>query len=359
VHSSNFANSSSDASANSSSASLSASASLANKGQAAASANASEQHNVHMSATEAGSGSGSLSQKGSMAASASASANWDVAQSANLARKNNHSESSSNKTANSGSSFGDTSHYYRKVVDYADPSKKGAALSNEVRAEVEGMMSTAGFDVATLNVGMMGRAFPTEDDLVNTVLDVMRTNAAVSPSDYVAIALNSFTPVSQETHQYTSKLTYRVVRVKDGLAFLPAKDIVGDSGTNAVSDDMGRTYAVKSAIFKVDEILPGEIRQALEKMQRSEKRAQAAATTSYVIVVDNATSLSASAPIREALVEAGFKVERSINGLAKTHTLTVTLNGKTGEDVMNAIEKIVDAFDIQTMDNEGTRVKVK
>jgi hypothetical protein len=221
------------------------------------------------------------------------------------------------------------------------------------------MMTTAGFDVATLNVGMMGREFSTEDDLVNAVLDVMRINATVSPSDYVAIALNSFTPVSQDTHQYTSKVTYRVVRVKDGLAFLPAKDVVGDSGTNAVSDDMARTYAVKSAMMQVDDILPGEIRQALQKMQRSEKRANAAAATAYVVVVDNATSFSASAPIRDALVNGGFKVERSINGVAKTHTLTVTLNGKTGEDVVNSIEKVVDSYDVQTMDNQGTRVKVK
>jgi hypothetical protein len=362
VHSSSFANSASDAMANTSSASLAAGASLASKGQAAASANASEQHNAHMSSTEAGNNqynSGNLSHSGSMAASASASANWDVAKSAHVNARENHSESSSNQSASSGSSSDDNSHYYHKVVDYADPSKKGSALSNEVRAEVEGMMSTAGFDVATLNVGMMGREFPTEDDLVNAVLDVMRTNATVSPSDYVAIALNSFTPVNQEAHQYTSKVTYRVVRVKDGLAFLPAKDIVGDSGTNAVSDDMARTYAVKSAMMQVDDILPGEIKQALQKMQRSEKRVHAAAATSYIIVVDNAASFSASAPIREALVEAGFKVERSVNGLAKTHTLTVTLNGRTGEDVMNAIEKVVDAFDVQTMDNEGTRVKVK
>ena len=356
VHSSTFANSSSNALANSSSASLGASASLVSKGQASANASVSGQYNANRSSTNAAGGS---NQNGSMGASASATANWDVAESANLDAKKNHAESSSNKSASSGSSSDDTSHYYHKVVDYADPGKKGGALSNEVRAEVEGMMTTAGFDVATLNVGMMGREFSTEDDLVNAVLDVMRINATVSPSDYVAIALNSFTPVSQDTHQYTSKVTYRVVRVKDGLAFLPAKDVVGDSGTNAVSDDMARTYAVKSAMMQVDDILPGEIRQALQKMQRSEKRANAAAATAYVVVVDNATSFSASAPIRDALVNGGFKVERSINGVAKTHTLTVTLNGKTGEDVVNSIEKVVDSYDVQTMDNQGTRVKVK
>jgi hypothetical protein len=165
--------------------------------------------------------------------------------------------------------------------------------------------------------------------------------------------------VSAETHQFTSKVTYRVVRVKDGLALLPAKDIAGDSGSRAPSDDIARTYAVKSAMMKVDEILPGEIKQALQKMQRTDQREAANAAVYYVIVIDNATSLSTSAPIRNALTAAGFKVDRSINGLAKTHTLTVTLDGKTGTDVMNAIEGAMDVYDVQTMDSQGTRVKAK
>jgi hypothetical protein len=366
VHASTFANSSSNAASNSSSASLAASASFSDKGKASANANASGQYKGSISGTNAAMGnggssynSGSASQSGSQSASATANANWDVAQSASLDARKHHSESSSNKVASSGSSNDDTSHYYHKVVDYADPTKKGSALSNEVRAEVEGMMTTAGFDVSTLNVAMMDRAFPTEDDLIIAVLDVMRTNPTVSPNDYVAIALNSFTPVAQDTHQFTSKVTYRVVRVKDGMAFLPAKDIIGNSGTNAVSDDMGRTFAVKSAMMQVDEILPDEINQALQKMQRSEKREASNSAAFYVIVVDNATTMTASTPIRNALTTAGFKVERTINGLAKTHTLTVSLNGKTGEDVMNAIEGAMDTYDVQTMDNQGSRVKVK
>jgi hypothetical protein len=112
-------------------------------------------------------------------------------------------------------------------------------------------------------------------------------------------------------------------------------------------------------MMKVDEILPGEIKQALQKIQRTDQREAANAAVNYVIVIDNATSLSASAPIRTALTAAGFKVDRSINGLAKTHTLTVTLDGKTGQDVMNAIEGAMDGYDVLTMDNQGTRVKAK
>jgi hypothetical protein len=76
-------------------------------------------------------------------------------------------------------------------------------------------------------------------------------------------------------------------------------------------------------------------------------------------VINNAAALSASAPIRTALTAAGYKVDRSINGLAKTQTLTVTLNGKTGQDVMNAIENSLDTYTIQTMDDQGARVAVK
>jgi Arc/MetJ-type ribon-helix-helix transcriptional regulator len=269
------------------------------------------------------------------------------------------SESSSSKSANSGSSFDDTSHYYHKVVVYADPTKKGTALSNEVSIQLESIMTTAGFDVSTLTVSLMGGEFSTEDDLVRAALKEVRANPAVSQNDYVAIALNSLTPVSVDTHRFTSKVTYRIIRIKDGAALLPAKDITGDSGEQAPSDDVARSYAVESAIRKVDEILPGEIRQALQKMQRAEKREAVAAATSYVIVVDNATALSTSATIRSALTAAGFKFVRDINGTAKVDTLKVTLNGKTGEDVQNTIEGAMDAFEIESMDNQSARVKAK
>jgi hypothetical protein len=366
VHSSSYANSAANASAHASSASLTAAESSSNKGRESANASGDGQYqsNGSGSAESRGDGSrqsisGSAYQSARVSASASASANWDKAHSANVDARKQQSNSSSSKFANSGSAYDDTSHYYHRVVDYADPTKKGAALSNEVRAEVEGMMTTVGFDVATLNVSMMSREFPTEDDLVSAVLNEMRVNPTVSPNDYVAIALNSFTPVSVETHQFTSKVTYRIVRIKDGLALLPAKDITGDSGEQAPSDDVARSYAVKSAMLKVDDILPGEIRQALQKMHRAEKREAAATATSYVIVVDNATALSTSSSIRSALTAAGFKVERSINGTAKVHTLTVALNGKTGDDVLNTIEETMDTFEIETMDNQGARVKAK
>ena len=398
VHQSSFANSDVESAKHSTSASYAATKSDSDKGNASAAASGTEygtysskqsgsstgaalNSNSVSGAASGSSGMNSASMSGSgssfgagfshqstssdmnaqhsASASASQSANWDRASASAVDARKAVAGSQYSSVQNSGTSSEDTSHYYHRVVDYADPTKKGAALSNEVRAEVEGMMTTVGFDVATLNVSMMNRDFPTEDDLVSAVLNEMRANPSVAPNDYVAIALNSFTPVSAETHRFTSKVTYRVVRVKDGLALLPAKDITGDSGSRAPSDDVARTYAVNSAMLKVDDILPGEIKQALQKMQRADQREAANAAVYYVIVVDNATSLSTSAPIRTALTAAGFKVDRSINGLAKTHTLTVTLDGKTGQDVMNAIEGAMDVYDVQTMDSQGTRVKAK
>lgn len=374
VHSSSFANSASNADAQSSGASLAASAASSNKGNVSANSSASAEYKAKMAlaadstAGNMGGGqadfanqsvSGSAAASGKVTSSASASGNWDVNQSASVDARKHQSSSSSSKSANSGSSFDDTSHYYCRVVDYADPTKKGTALSDEVHDEVEGMMTNAGFDVATLNVSMMSKSFPTEDDLVDEVLNEMRGNPSVSPNDYVAIALNSFTPVSVETHQFTSKVTYRVVRIKDGLALLPAQDITGDSGDRAPSDDVARTYAVKSAMLKVDDILPAEITQALQKMQRADQREAAASAAFYVIVVDNAATLTASTPIRSALAAAGYEVERSINGLAKTQTLTVKLNGKTGENVMDAIENALGTYTVETMDGQGARVSAK
>jgi hypothetical protein len=311
------------------------------------------------SAKESASFSASSSEKVKAKQSESGSANWDSKEAASVDARQSQSSASFSSSAKSGSAFNDTSRYYRRVVDYADPTKKGAGLSNEVRTEIEGMMTGAGFDVATLNVSMQNREFPTEDDLVNTVINELRQSPDVSPTDYVAIALNSFTPISVETHQFTSKVTYRVVRIKDGLALLPAKDITGDSGDRAPSDDVARTYAVKSAMLKVDEILPREIKQAVAKMQRADQREAASAAAYYVIVVDNASSMMASSAIRSALSSAGFQATRNFNGLAKTDTITVTLNGKTGQDVMNAVESSMDKFDVLIMNDQNARVRAK
>jgi hypothetical protein len=343
IHSSNYAAARVDAAAQASSTSVQGSATSTSKGEAGYKADAAAQNSAGAKAR----------------ASESGSAKWDEKQSATVDARQTQASSAYSSSAKSGASRSDTSRYFHRVVEYADPTKKGAALSNEVRAEIEGMMTTAGFDVATLNVSMMNREFPTEDDLVNAVLNEMRQNADVKPEDYVAIALNSFTPVNVETHQFTSKVTYRVVKIRDGLALLPAKDITGDSGERAASDDVARTYAVKSAMLKVDEILPREIKQAVQKIARAEQREAVASATTYVIQVDNAASMTASLQVRSALSAAGFGVNRSYNGQAKTDTLTVSLNGKSGQDVMAAIESLMDRFDVQVMDEKSARIKVK
>ncbi len=357
VHDSTFADSDVENAKRSASASLAASKADTAKGNQSASASASL--NSSLSAQQAGNSISNVNAHDQAAASANASANWDNTSAASVDARRASAASQSSSVQHSGSKADDTSRYYHRVVDYADPSKKGTALSNEVRADLEGMMSTLGFDVATLNVGMMGRDFPSEDDLINEVLDEMRHNPEVLPSDYVVIALNSFTSVSTVTHQFTSKVTYRVVRVKDGLALVPAKDLVGDSGDRAPSDDVARTYAVKAAMLSIDDIVPGEIKQAMQKLHRAEVRNAQTATTTFLITLDNATAFSASAPIRTALVNAGYKVDQVINGPAKTHILTVTLAGKTGPDVTGTIQTLLDQYEIESMDDHEIRIKVK
>lgn len=362
VNASSFANSESDSASQSSSASVTANRSSSDKGQFSNSANVSGQYqsNANMALrTQEGSASASEYQSGKVNASESSSANWDKNKSANLKASQQESASASYDSASSGSAYSDTSHYYRRVVDYADPTKRGAGASDEVRIELEGMLNTAGFEISTLNVSMMNREFPGEDDIANAVLDEMRKNPAVGQDDYVAIALNSFTPVNTVSHRFTSKVTYRIVRVKDGRALLPAADLPGDSGNSSPSDDVARTYAVKSALRKVEDFLPGQIKQALHRAQQSDVRDAAIAATYYSIVVESPSSFTTSAPIRTALKSAGFSFERSTFRAGQAETLTVSLNGKAGQDVMEAIEGALGAFDVLSMDKQNAHVKAK
>jgi hypothetical protein len=127
VNASSFANSESDSASQSSSASVTANRSSSDKGQFSNSANVSGQYqsNANMALrTQEGSASASGYQSGKVNASESSSANWDKNKSANLKASQQESASASYDSASSGSAYSDTSHYYRRVVDYADPTKR-------------------------------------------------------------------------------------------------------------------------------------------------------------------------------------------------------------------------------------------
>ncbi len=360
VHSSNYNNSNSNAESHSKSGAIQASSSSSHEAAAfnRASASGSESYqaaNVNplarASSNSSASGTASFNQV--------AAAETESHHTASVNAQGQASSRSSSSSTQSGQSYEDTSHYYRRVVDYADPTHKGVGLSNEVRVELEGMLNTSGFDVETLNVSMMNREFAGDDDLVNAVLAEMRTNASVGQEDYVAIALNSFTPANITNHRFTSKVTYRIIRVKDGKAFLPAQDLAGDSGNTAPSDDVARTYAIKSALRKVEDVLPGQIKQALRRAQNAEIREATQVLVSYSIVIENPPSFTTSTPIRAALKQAGFAFDRGQFRAGQAETLTITLNGRSGQNVMEAIEGALGAFEVLSMDKQNAHVRAR
>jgi hypothetical protein len=356
VHSSNFANSSYQASSQSASASLSATASATSRGQALEMANAAGQYRSKFTDP------GGSSESASGHVSTSESSNWNNAGSASLDAKGQRGDSSSTKSAASGNAYDDTSHYYHMVVDYSDPTKPAAGTTNAVRAKISGMLTNAGFDVHTLDVSLMDQKFTGEDELVHAALHKIRSNPDVGPNDYVAIALNSFTAVAPNSHEYTAAVTYQLVRVKDGKALLPAENIVGDSGPRPVSDDEGRNWALQAALLDVDARLPNEIRTSMQKLQRDQKREALLSATQYLITLENASSPRAAADIETALATSGFNVERSFNGSSKTIELKVSLNGKTGKDVIHtidAIDQTADPFDYLDQTSESTRLRAR
>jgi hypothetical protein len=354
VSSASFATSLSSTSAHASAAALNANAASSNRGQVSESSNAAGQYgSVDQSTT------GNASQNASLHAAASASANWENASSAALDASKQESASSSSKSANSGSSYQDTSRYYHMVVDYADPTKGSAGATNAVRARISGMLTNAGFDVHTLDISLMDQQFAGEDEIVHAALQKIRANPEVGPDDYVAIALNSFTSVNPSSHQHTAAVTYQIIRVKDGGALLPAEDIVGDSGPRPVSDDQGKNWALQAALLDVDARLPNEIRIAMQRMAQENKRQAIQAATFYEITVENASSPKSALSIESALNNAGFEVDRSFNGSSKTLSLKISLNGKTGKDVIRAIDQASDSFDFLEQNDGITRLKAR
>lgn len=303
--------------------------------------------------TNAGSSSGQVSASRDVAASGQ----WDKRSAASVDARSSRQSASSQQSAASGAVYSDTSSFYHRLTIYADPTKKGAGATNEVRAALGEMLEKSGLNTKFVDMNLMGRTFETEDDLYLVIRENLKKDPEVSPNDYVAVALNRVTPVNN-AHRHTAQVVYRVLRIKDGDTLLPDKVVTGDSGDQA-SDDLGRASATKLAIRKADSVLPEEIRAGLRKATRAESRENATAATVYVIRVDHIKSPAATSALKQALRGAGFTVTPQFRGEAQTETITVALNGKTGSDVMALIEPHLGTFEVATMDERTTVLKGK
>lgn len=352
VQGASFAAKSSSGSAASSQSSLQAAATASSKGDVA------YQGSTRVDAShDRVSNSGASSSQLSASKDVAASGQWDDRAAASVDARSSKASSSYQKSAASGSVFSDTSSQYHRITIYADPTKKGAGATNEVRAALGEVLEKSGLGTKFVDMDLMGRTFETEDDLYLVIRENLKKNPDIAPGDYVAVALNRLTPVNQN-HRYTSQVVYRVIRIKDGDTLLPDKLVSGDSGDQA-SDDLGRASATKLAIRKADGVLPEELRSGLRKVTRAETRGTAAAATTYVIRVDNIKSPAATSALKQALRGAGFTVTPQFRGEAHSETIQVALNGKTSSDVMALIEPHLGTFDVDTMDERTTILKGK
>lgn len=236
-----------------------------------------------------------------------------------------------NRDQHSKSNFSDTSRDYYRLRVYADPTKKGAAQTNEVRAEIEGLFKSEGLLTSTLNIPLMGRTFANEDELIDTVwTTIQKQHPGVNGEHFVAVALNRLTPIktNSDLNKFGAVLTYRVFRLKDGFQLIPSKSLQGFSGETSTVDS-ARSDATKNTMLRAKDVIRMDIAQGLKQYTRVSK-----AEAAFTIVIKNAASPFAAKDLVQQLESAGFEVKRSFK--SRTLTFEVPLQGKTAEDVFQA-----------------------
>lgn len=254
-------------------------------------------------------------------------------------------------------SYHDTSTDYHHIKVYADPTKKGAGQTNEVRAVLEGMFNKAGLITSTLDIDLMGRSFDHEDALINLVWDTIRSEyLQVEDQDFIAIALNRTTPIqtSSGVFQFTSAITYRVFRLRDGYQLLPSQSLTAESARLS-SADMARAQATKLALVRTGDILQGDLLRALKRYERLKDREETQATTQYTVTVRNVPNPLACRQLQKALEDAGFEVKSRFR--AQTVTLDIGLRGKSHDVVLDTLSPLIGDFGFEAM-NEHAMVLV-
>jgi hypothetical protein len=313
-----------------------------------------ERTNVHASAVDA-SESDSASHSHDRALKASRDTDYS---SANLHAKDKTSESASHDASVSAREYSDTSSSYYRVTDYADPTKKGAAGSNDVRAKLEGALNNAGITVALLNLPLGGKDFQSEDAFIDEVLTAVARRAEVKANDYVALAINSLTPVNGHSHQFTSKVTFRVVRVHDKVNLISA-DSVAKTSERKPSDDEARLQATNLALMTLDATLPEQIRKGLQKLNRAAAATSPFSSGTYVIEIQDVRERSIIAKTKTYLKQEGFKFTSETGAGGTLETLTLQMGNRSLEDIKDVLDGLPDALALLSKDDSGAKLRVK
>jgi hypothetical protein len=147
------------------------------------------------SASASDSGSFRGSSQSSLAASSQTKQSMTIAATQKSASAEASASFRDQSAKESAASFSDTSREFRSLRVYADTTRKGAGQSNEVRNTVEALLKANGFLTVDARLNLSNREFPSEDSLNEAVVKEIQANAEVKPEQFVAVALNSYTPM--------------------------------------------------------------------------------------------------------------------------------------------------------------------
>jgi hypothetical protein len=253
----------------------------------------------------------------------------------------------------SAASFSDTSRQFRSLRVYADTTRKGAAQSNEVRNTVEALLKTNGFLTVDARLNLSNREFPSEDSLNEAVVKEIQANAEVQPEHFVAVALNSFTPMPNG--DFTSKISLRITRIGDGQSLLALEPTVGQS-KNATAEDVARVESTQLAIARMEQSLRSTLKDSIRQFQRTSSAPKQAAEA-FELKIAGVGNPFVVNPIKKALEDGGFKPKLSFS--AGQVTLLVPLNGRELQAVSDIVGAHIGAYEVVSMTESRLLMKAK
>lgn len=286
-------------------------------------------------------------------ASQSGSANWDQRSAAAVDARQASASRDARTSSASGAQYSDTSTQYYRLSEYADATKKGAGSTNDVRAKFEGAFTRAGLPVKTLNFQLMSKDFRNEDEFIDHILSQAGKQKGVKSGDYVAMAINSLTPSDVDRHRFSSKITFRVVRLSDGHNLLPA-DSVAKTSQAKPSDDEARLQATELALLSMDDLLPKWVRQGLQNLK--DESEAASQSRQYRVELAGVKERRQVARVRETFKKAGFKVSSETLEEGTLEALTLELGTRAPEEVKDLLDEL-DGTVLISKDDSLARLK--
>lgn len=379
VQASSFSNLNVGASSRSQSSSVQASRASSDKGNVAVqssssldarrrdSASANAESNIHAqgrggSFGASGSASAQAESEASIQArkSSAGSANWDKREAAAIDARQASASASYSKTANAGSQYSDTSTKYFRVTEYADPTKKGAEISNSVGQLFEDTLKTAGVDVRMMNLPLSH--LPVDAEVRQTyvlaqIQGIQMQENKPAPDDYVALVMNNLTNISKSDTQrmFSSEVTYRIFRVRDQV-ILASGNRANKSDYHA-SESEARSQATKLSLIDVRSQLPENVRLTTQQLQNAEKEKAANLKGRYVIQIDGIQDRSVLSHLKNALRSRGMKFESERLNQGQTERITITLEGRSPEEVKEVLDENHPGLKPLDANNYEARVK--